>query len=140
MKTEIVEYYKTQKQSLKLLHQLLKCNNMLEDEYLSETVKTAITTKKLIQLVEDIFDAKVSVKNRQQNTIFARKAAAYILKNYTQLSLNEIAKYIGVSDHTTVLYNVRTCNDLMITEDWYRKKVEQIEDEIKNFSIFVNKR
>ena len=73
-----------------------------------------------------------------QNTVFARKAAAYILKTHTSLSLKEIAPYIGVSDHTTVLYNVSTARDLMLTEEWYKNKIDEIEDEIKKYHTFVN--
>ena len=93
--------------------------------------------KKLVGLVEDIFDTEVLVKNRLQNTVFARKAAAYILRKHTNLSLSEIAPYIGVKDHTTVLYNVSTAKDLIDTEGWYKNKIDEIENEIKKFNTFV---
>jgi hypothetical protein len=60
-----------------------------------------------------------------------------ILKKHTSLSLNEIAPYIGVQDHTTVLYNVSTAKDLMLTEDWYKNKIDEIESEIKKYNTFV---
>jgi chromosomal replication initiation ATPase DnaA len=93
----------------------------------------------LVELVQDVFETDIVAKNRKQSTIFARKAAAYILRKYTQLSLNEIAPLIGVGDHTTVIYNIQTASDLMDTEDWYREKLMQIEEDIENYNNFVKK-
>jgi chromosomal replication initiator protein len=114
---------------------LIKANLLTED--VTSLTSEKIGAKKLISLIEDVFETSVTATNRQQNTVFARKAAAYILKNHTRLSLSEIAKFIGVKDHTTVIYNVKTASDLMFTEEWYRNKIAEIEDEIKNYNIFT---
>jgi chromosomal replication initiation ATPase DnaA len=42
-----------------------------------------------------------------------------------------------VGDHTTVIYNIKTAENLMDTEEWYKEKVDEIEKEIENFSNFV---
>lgn len=132
----IVDFYNSQKSNLQMLRRTLIKANLLTEDVTSLTSEK-ISAKKLILLIEDIFETSVTAKNRQQNTIFARKAAAYILKNHTRLSLSEIAKFIGVKDHTTVIYNVKTASDLMFTEEWYRNKIAEIEDEIKNYNIFT---
>lgn len=132
----IVDFYNSQKSNLKMLRRtLIKANLLTED--VSSLTSEKIGAKKLISLIEDVFETSVSAKNRLQNTVFARKAAAYILKNHTRLSLSEIANFIGVSDHSTVLYNIKTANDLIYTEEWYKNKIAEIEDEIKNYNIFV---
>jgi chromosomal replication initiation ATPase DnaA len=132
----IIDFYINQKQSLKQLRKSLIKFHLLDGEKDTNTINR-LTYEKIIELVEDVFDSKVRANNRRQNTIFARKAAAYILKMNTTLSLKEISEYIGVKDHSTVLYNISTAKDLMITESWYKDKINEIEQEIKNYNIFV---
>jgi chromosomal replication initiation ATPase DnaA len=133
----IVQCYKDQLQSLRMFHKELVRANLITDDIAIGSVPSTIMPHRLVELVEDVFDTSIQIKNRRQSVIFGRKAAAYILKKYTQLSLNEIAKHIGVGDHTTVIYNIKTAENLMFTEKWYKEKVDEIEKEIENFSKFV---
>ena len=134
MNSEIVAYYRHSAEQLKILKKILKKNNLITDEKIIN-----ITPKKLVSLVEDVFECDISLQNRKQTTVFGRQAAAFILKNFTRLSLKEIALEIGVKDHSTVLYSIKKCGDLMVTEDWYRNKIEIIQDEIGKYSNFVSK-
>ena len=133
----IVQCYKDQLQSLRMFHKELVKNNLITEDLAIGSVSTSILPHRLVELVEDVFDTNIQIKNRSQSVIFGRKAAAYILKKYSQLSLNEIAKHIGVGDHTTVIYNIKTAENLMDTEEWYKEKIDEIEKEIENFSNFV---
>ena len=110
---------------------------LITDDIAIGSFPTSILPHRIVELVEDVFDTNIQIKNRSQSVIFGRKAAAYVLKKYTQLSLNEIAKQIGVGDHTTVIYNIKTAENLIFTEKWYREKVEEIEKEIESFNNFV---
>lgn len=135
MDTEIAAYYRQSTEQLKYLRRILKQNNILVDD-----VKPVnITPKKLVGLVEDVFEVDIKVKNRQKSTIFGRQAAAYILRNNTRLSLKEIALEIGVTDHATVLHHIRKCQDFIILEDWYKNKIDIINEEIKKFHVFTKK-
>jgi len=136
IEANILDYYQAQKKNLRQLKNTLVAYNLLEKDDTNRS-NNRVTMKKLVGLVEDVFDTDVLAKNRMQNTVFARKAAAYILKKHTSLSLKEIAPYIGVSDHTTVLYNVSTARDLITTEEWYKNKIDEIENEINKFNTFV---
>lgn len=136
IEANIIDYYEAQKKNLRQLKNTLVSYNLIEKDDRNRS-NNRVTMKKLVGLVEDVFDTDVLAKNRMQNTVFARKAAAYILKKHTSLSLNEIAPYIGVSDHTTVLYNVATAKNLITTEEWYKNKIDEIENEIKKFNTFV---
>ena len=137
IEANIIDYYEAQKKNLRQLKNTLVSYNLIEKDDRNRS-NNRVTMKKLVGLVEDVFDTDVLAKNRMQNTVFARKAAAYILKKHTSLSLNEIAPYIGVSDHTTVLYNVATAKNLILTEEWYKNKIDEIENEIKKFNTFVH--
>ena len=133
----IVQCYKDQLQSLRMFHKELVKANLITDDIAIGSVPSTILPHRLVELVEDVFDTNIQIKNRRQSVIFGRKAAAYILKKYTQLSLNEIAKHIGVGDHTTVIYNIKTAENLMFSDKWYKEKIDEIEKEIENFSKFV---
>lgn len=133
----LVQCYKDQLQSLRMFHKELVKNNLITDDIAIGSGSTSILPHRLVELVEDVFDTDIKVKSRRQGVIFGRKATAYILKKYTKLSLNEIAKFIGVGDHTTVIYNIKTAENLMSTEEWYKEKIAEIEKEIENFSKFV---
>jgi len=136
IESNIIDYYEAQKKNLRQLKNTLVSYNLIEKDDTNRN-NNRVTMKKLVGLVEEVFDTDVLAKNRKQNTVFARKAAAYVLKKHTSLSLNEIAPYIGVKDHTTVLYNVSTARDLITTEQWYKNKIDEIENEIKKFNTFV---
>lgn len=138
LENNLVQYYKDQVKSIKILHKTLVNANLIHDQFAVGSVNSTITAHKLVDLVQDIFDIDISEKNRGKSHVFARKAAAYILKKYTKLSLKEIAPLIGVVDHTTVMYNVKTACDMIDTEDWYKNKIEEIEKEIENYGIFVS--
>lgn len=137
LENNLVQYYKDQVRNLKVLHKTLVNANLINDEFAIGAINTTITARKLVELVGDIFDLDILEKNRSKKHTIARKIAAYILKKYTRLSLQEIAPLIGVVDHTTVIYNVKTACDNIETDDWFKNKVEEVEKEIENFSIFT---
>ena len=139
LRNELVQCYKNNLQNLRILHRTLVNAKIITEDFAVSSGITDIKPNRLVELVQDVFECDIVAKNRKQSTIFARKAASYILRKYTQLSLNEIAPLIGVGDHTTVIYNIQTASDLMDTEDWYREKLMQIEEDIENYNNFVKK-
>lgn len=139
LRNELVQCYKNNLQNLRILHRTLVNAKIITEDFAVSSGITDIKPNRLVELVQDVFECDIVAKNRKQSTIFARKAAAYILRKYTQLSLNEIAPLIGVGDHTTVIYNIQTASDLIDTEDWYKEKIDQIEEDIESFNNFVRK-
>ncbi len=102
IEANILDYYQAQKKNLRQLKNTLVAYNLLEKDDTNRS-NNRVTMKKLVGLVEDVFDTDVLAKNRMQNTVFARKAAAYVLKKHTSLSLKEIAPYIGVKDNNMLV-------------------------------------
>jgi chromosomal replication initiation ATPase DnaA len=98
-----------------------------------------ISPYKVIDLVNNEFSANVYIRSRKQNNAFARKAAAYLLRKHTRLSLNEIAPLLKVKDHTSVIYNNQACRNLMDTEDWYKEKIEALDEELTKYSLYLLK-
>lgn len=137
-KEEIYAAYVMQKDSFNYLQNLLiKEGVILDDVKLPVTDKT-IKPEKIVQLVEEVFSTDIKANNRKQKTIFGRQAAAYMLRMYTKLSLSEITSYIGVKDHTTVLYSITKCRDIMRTEYWYKEKIEQLCEEMDKYALYLS--
>lgn len=137
-KEEIYAAYVMQKDSFNYLQNLLiKEGVILDDVRLPVTDKT-IKPEKIVQLVEEVFSTDIKANNRKQKTIFGRQAAAYMLRMYTRLSLSEITSYIGVKDHTTVLYSITKCRDIMKTEYWFKEKIEQLCEEMDKYALYLS--
>jgi chromosomal replication initiation ATPase DnaA len=138
-KEEIFEAYKMQKDSYNFLHKIMAREGIIFDDIRIPVTDKTIKPERVVQLVEDVFNTSVANKDRKQSTIFGRQAAAYLLRIYTKLSLSEISKYIGVTDHTTVHYSIRKCSDLMKTEDWYKEKIVQLCEELDEYALYLSK-
>jgi chromosomal replication initiation ATPase DnaA len=81
---------------------------------------------KIVSLVDETFECDVLKKDRSLKTTFGRKAAAYLLRRYTKLSLKDISIYSGTKDHTTAIHNIKQANNLIDTEDWFKDKLKRI--------------
>lgn len=138
-KEEIFAAYKMQKDSYHFLHKIMAREGIIFDDIRIPVTDKTIKPERVVQLVEEVFNTNVQNKDRKQSTIFGRQAAAYLLRLYTKLSLNEISRYIGVKDHTTVHYSIRKCSDLMKTEDWYKKKISQLCEELDEYALYLSK-
>lgn len=136
---EIFAAYKMQKDSYNFLHKIMAREGIIFDDIRIPVTDKTIKPERVVQLVEEVFNTNVQNKDRKQSTIFGRQAAAYLLRLYTKLSLNEISRYIGVSDHTTVHYSIRKCSDLMQTEDWFKKKINQLCKELDEYALYLSK-
>jgi chromosomal replication initiation ATPase DnaA len=138
-KEEIYAAYVMQKDSFNYLQNLLIKEGVIVEAVRLPVTDKSIKPEKIVQLVEDVFSTDIKANNRKQKTIFARQAAAYMLRMYTRLSLSEITSYIGVTDHTTVLYSINKCKDIMDSEYWYKEKIEQLCEEMDKYSLYLSK-
>ena len=55
------------------------------------------------------------------------------MHKYTLLTLNKIAKYVGVNDHATVLNHIKKINDLRDVYAEIQAELDEIDDKIKNY-------
>lgn len=132
---EVFEVYDNLRKTYEAFTNFMIKEGLIMDDNM---LKNIITPEKICELVNDEFKINIQAKNRKQNTIFGRQAAAHILREFTPLSLSEIAPYIGVGDHTTVLHHTKKCYDMINTEDWFKEKVEKIKMQIEK--LYLNLR
>ncbi len=89
-----------------------------------------IAHDKIIELVKQEFGVDFVVKSRKREIINARHACAYLLKKFTGLTLKEIAEYVGLNDHTSVMNSIKSATNWMATEIDYRMKIKKLENEL----------
>jgi chromosomal replication initiation ATPase DnaA len=107
------------------LHEMMSQLGLLGIED-NEPLGADIGARSIVKLVEEVFECDVLKKDRSLKTTFGRKAAAYLLRRYTKLSLKEISAYSGTKDHTTAIHNIKQANNLIDTEDWFKDKMKRI--------------
>ena len=121
-------------------HVLIKkeINLQLAEEALKDILdekKKKITPELILSNVEKHFglnenDLKSSSKS--QNIAFPRQIAMYILKNETNLSLNQIGNLFGGKDHSTIIHAIKKIEKSMIDDASVKKIIQDLTNDLKN--------
>lgn len=93
-----------------------------------------ITCENIIQLVLSEFgvDARTfNSKTRKREIVWARQAAMHLCKRYTTQSVSRIGMLIGGRDHATVLHAIENVDNLLSTDDEFKKKYDAVEAQLK---------
>jgi len=122
---QLKDLYYSQRNTHVLLHEMMQQLGLIGIED-NEPLGADIEVRSIIKLVDEVFECDVLMKDRSLKTTFGRKAAAYLLRRYTKLSLREISAYTGTKDHTTAIHNIKQANNLIDTEDWFKDKMKRI--------------
>ncbi len=122
---QLKDLYYAQRNTHIQLHEMMMQLGLIGIED-NEPLGADIGVRSIIKLVDEVFECDVLMKDRSLKTTFGRKAAAYLLRRYTKLSLREISAYTGTKDHTTAIHNIKQANNLIDTEDWFKDKVKRI--------------
>ena len=71
--------------------------------------------------IEDMKD-----KARNKEIVIARQVAMYFSKDFTNNSLKSIGFHFGGRDHSTVIHAVQSVNDMIDTDNIFKKNIEEI--------------
>jgi chromosomal replication initiator protein len=70
--------------------------------------------------------SEISSHCRSRHCVEARHISMYLLKIKTRASLKSIGIYFGGRDHSTVIYAIQTVNDLMETNKFFKRTVDEL--------------
>ncbi len=70
--------------------------------------------------------------SRQRVVVAARDMAVYLARNMIKCSFDEIGRYFGGRDHTTVMHGWHKIENLFITDPVMRCEIEKLEEEVRN--------
>ncbi len=93
-----------------------------------------ITVEYIQQLVAEHFGVsvdKLQGSTRKRKIVIARQLSMYLAKNLTDKSLKTIGEVFGGRDHSTVIYSIRTVQDLMQTDAMIKDAVSELEKKIR---------
>lgn len=97
-------------------------------------INKEITLDFIKSLVAEHFDVpvdKLGGKTRKRQFVIARQLSMYLAKNLTGKSLKAIGQMFGGRDHSTVIYSIKTVQDLMQTDLVFKDTVAELEKKIK---------
>lgn len=95
--------------------------------------KEIVPPSVIVKLVEEKFGKSVKQKSQKRDIMYARHAMAHLFDRFTILSYKDIAPFCGQTHHTTVMNSIKTCLDLMDSEDEYRTQVAEIENILRDY-------
>lgn len=97
-------------------------------------INKEVTPEVIQKTVADYFSLdveKLQSTTRVRQVVMARQISMFLVKNYTDKSLKAIGNLFGGRDHSTVLYSIKTVQDLMETDDEVKKTMEELDRKIK---------
>ncbi|MEZ4952492.1 MAG: chromosomal replication initiator protein DnaA [Saprospiraceae bacterium] len=97
-------------------------------------INKEITLDFIKNLVADHFSVpveKLGGKTRKRQFVIARQLSMYLAKHLTDKSLKAIGEMFGGRDHSTVIYSIKTVQDLMETDLVFKDTVSELEKKLK---------
>ena len=76
--------------------------------------------------------AELRSARRNKHLTHARQIAMYLMKKYTNRSLNEIGTFLGRKNHSTVIHAIQKVEDQARTNALLYKELQQLERELKH--------
>jgi chromosomal replication initiation ATPase DnaA len=98
----------------------------LLDEQPVETKRKTCPANRIIDLVNEEFNTECREQTRRKRVVFARHCAAYLLREYTNMTLVDISNSLGNTDHATCSHSIKTAKNLIQTDEDYADKVAKI--------------
>ncbi len=116
------------KVSIELAREVLK-------KSVEEKEEEEITLEKIQNVVSNYFGIQVSFlrkKNRQRRVLFPRQVAMYLTRSLTKESLENIGRFFGGKDHTTVLYSYNKIEEDMQKDENVKILINKLSTKIKS--------
>tara|TARA_B100002051_G_scaffold181730_1_gene172092 strand:- start:761 stop:1660 length:900 start_codon:yes stop_codon:yes gene_type:complete len=143
--SEIIEYIAFQvdtniRELEGVLVSLLAHSTITKDEISIELTKSIISKivkdtnreidiKFIQEIVSKYFHISIEEmkdKARKKEIVIARQVAMYFSKDFTNNSLKSIGFHFGGRDHSTVIHAVQSVNDMIDTDNFFKKSIEEI--------------
>jgi chromosomal replication initiator protein len=128
------------------INKLLAYKDLLGDDVNEELVKRAIqdilrrgenipTPESIVGFVSKYYGVDTDVIRGQQRVreaVSARQVAMYLIRSMTNLSSDDIGKFFGNRDHSTVLYSIEKVEKQMKSNAAFSETVKEIKTNISS--------
>ena len=88
------------------------------------------SSSKTISIELNIKPSEIKSKKRNKNIVEARRIAIYLARTLTLSSMQGVASYFDMKDHTAVSHNVKKINELLDSNENFKVKVEEIKNKV----------
>jgi len=113
-------------------------NIELVQRVLKDQIKETKENIKLIDII-NIVSTELNIKpsdlkssKRTKNVVDARRTVIYLARELTHNSMPDIAKFLGMKDHSSVSKNISKANELLEKDENFRLKLENLKNKIIN--------
>ncbi len=107
--------------------QLLQLMTELKVDVIMHEKLDLVEPDAIKEKVQELFEIKdVTKRTRKREIVYARHAAAFLMKSFTSQSLSRIALQIGQTDHTSARHSIQACKDLMDTDFQYNQQLQRL--------------
>lgn len=87
----------------------------------------------IVDLVQRKLGVEISQKSRKKNVVEARQVTVYLLHKYTSLSLERIAQYVNVADHSGVIYHLTKISGYLEHDERISVLIKAFDKDINEF-------
>jgi len=113
-------------------------NIELVQRVLKDQIKETKENIKLIDII-NIVSNELNIKpsdlkstKRTKNVVDGRRTVIYLARELTHNSMPDIAKFLGMKDHSSVSKNISKANELIEKDENFRLKLENLKNKIIN--------
>ncbi|MGB5866683.1 MAG: chromosomal replication initiator protein DnaA [Arcobacteraceae bacterium] len=113
-------------------------NIELVQRVLKDQIKETKENIKLIDII-NIVSTELNIKpsdlkssKRTKNVVDGRRTVIYLARELTHNSMPDIAKFLGMKDHSSVSKNISKANELIEKDENFRLKLENLKNKIIN--------
>ena len=78
----------------------------------------------------NIKPSEIKSTKRSKNIVEARRIGIYLARTLTPNSMPSLASYFGMKDHTAVSHNIKKINELIISNESFKLRVESLKNKI----------
>ena len=92
-----------------------------------------ITLEDIISIIAkdlNIKPSEIKSTKRSKNIVEARRIGIYLARTLTPNSMPSLASYFGMKDHTAVSHNIKKINELILTNESFKLRVEELKNKI----------
>jgi chromosomal replication initiator protein len=113
-------------------------NIELVQRVLKDQIKETKENIKLLDII-NIVSTELNIKpsdlkstKRTKNIVDGRRTVIYLARELTHNSMPDIAKFLGMKDHSSVSKNISKANELIEKDENFRLKLENLKNKIIN--------
>lgn len=111
----------------------MKLAKSVVNQYISKAANE-VNVDFILAIVSEAFEISIEQlksKSRKRDIVIGRQVAMYLSKKYTKVSLKELGGVFGGRDHSTVIYSLKTVEDLLETDDKFSGRVNGVVKQIQ---------